>query len=252
MNIWIKDLSFSYPNFTLKVKDLSFEGEKITSIVGPNGAGKSTLLKCIGMINPVSKGSIFINGKDISEIKGTKRAQLIAYVPQEQTSIFNFSIIDFVLLGRTPYLNFLSKPSHKDIERAEEALRFVGIKNWKGRGILEISSGERRLVLIARTIVQEPEIFLLDEPTSFLDPKHEFEIMELIKNLSKKMGKTVILTLHNLELAVKYSDNLIFMKEGEIIGSGKTSDILNEDILEKVYDLKMKIVEIDGKKIILR
>lgn len=252
MKVKVKGLIFSYPNFCLKVENLIFEDSKVTSIVGPNGAGKSTLLKCIGMINPAPKGSVFINGEDISEIKGSRRARLIGYVPQEQISIFNFSILDFVLMGRTPYLNLISKPSKRDMEKAEEALKFVGIRNYRERGILEISSGERRLVLIARTIVQEPEVFLMDEPTSFLDPRHEMEIMELIKTLSEKMGKTVILTLHNLEMAVKYSDYLVFMKNGEIIGNGKTSEILSEEILEKVYDIKMKIVEFNGQKIILR
>lgn len=252
MRVQVKGLIFSYPDFTLKVDNLTFEDSKITSIVGPNGAGKSTFLKCLAMINPSPKGSVFINGEDISEIKGNKRARLIGYVPQEQMSIFNFSILDFVLMGRTPYLNLISKPSKKDIEKAEEALRFVGVRDYKEKGIHEISSGERRLVLIARTIVQEPEIFLMDEPTSFLDPKHEIEIMELIKNLSEKMGKTVILTLHNLEIAVKYSDYLVFMKNGEIIGHGETSEILSEEILEKVYEIKMRIVDFNGRKIIIR
>lgn len=252
MRLIVKDLVFSYPNFTLKVKDLNFEGSKITSIVGPNGAGKSTLLRCLGVINRVEKGSIFINGKDISEIKENQRARIIGYIPQEQISIFNFSILDFVLMGRTPYINILSKPSKKDIELAEDALKFVGIKDYERRGILEISSGERRLVLIARTIAQEPEVFLMDEPTSFLDPKHEIEIMELVKNLSEKMRKTVVLTLHNLDMAIKYSHNLVFMKNGEIVESGKTSEILSEEILERVYDIKMKIVDLNGRKIIIR
>lgn len=252
MKLRVKELVFSYPNFTLKVKDLNFESSKITSIVGPNGSGKSTFLKCLGMINRVEKGSIFINGKDLSEINENQRARIIGYIPQEQISIFNFSILDFVLMGRTPYINIFSKPSKKDIEMAEEALKFVGIKDYKERGILEISSGERRLVLIARTIAQEPEVFLMDEPTSFLDPKHEIEIMELVKNLSEKIGKTVVLTLHNLDMAIKYSDNLVFMKNGEIVESGKTSEILSEEILEKVYDIKMKIVDLNGRKIIIR
>ncbi len=252
MKVKIKELTFSYTNFTLRVRDLNFESSKITSIVGPNGAGKSTLLKCIGMVNPVQKGSIFINGEDISEMKVSKRAQIIGYVPQEQISIFNFSILDFVLMGRAPHLTIFSKPSKKDIELAKEALKFVGINDYKGRGILEISSGERRLVIIARTIVQEPEILLMDEPTSFLDPKHEVEIMELVKELSERMGKTVIVTLHNLDLAVKYSDYLVFMKNGEIVGKGKTQEILSEEILEKVYDIKMRIVDFNGSKIILR
>ncbi len=252
MKVKVRELLFSYPNFTLKVNDLNFESSKVTSVVGPNGAGKSTFLKCLCMINPVRIGSVFINGEDLYQMKGSKRAKIVGYVPQEQILIFNFSVIDFVLMGRTPYLNLLSKPSKRDLEMAEKALEFVGIKDYRGKGILELSSGERRLVLIARAIVQEPEILLMDEPTSFLDPKHEIEIMELIKSLSTKMGKTVILTLHNLDLAVKYSDNIVFMKNGAIVGSGRTQEILSEEILEKVYDIKMKIVEINGHKVILR
>ncbi len=252
MSITIKELTFSYRHFRLRVKDLNFESSKITSIVGPNGAGKTTLLKCIATINPVDKGSIFVNGKDISEIKANLKARTIGYVPQEQVSIFNYSVLDFVLMGRTPYISFFSRPSKKDKEIAERALEFVGIPNFSDRHILQLSSGERRLVLLARTIAQDPEILLMDEPTSFLDPKHEIEIMELVKKLSAEKRKTLILTLHHLDLAVKYSDHLIFMKEGKILGSGSKEEILNEELLEKVYDIKMKILEFHGKKIILR
>ncbi|MGQ9618635.1 MAG: ABC transporter ATP-binding protein [Candidatus Aminicenantia bacterium] len=252
MSIRVKKLLFSYRHFNLKIEELNFENSEITSIVGPNGAGKTTLLKCLAMINYVDRDSIFINGKDIKGLKSGERAKIIGYVPQEHVPIFNFSVLDFVLTGRTPHLNIFSSPSKKDMEKAMETLKFVGIENYANRNLLQLSSGVRRLVLLARVIAQEPEIFLMDEPTSFLDPKHEIEIMELVKKLSREKKKTIILTIHNLDLAVKYSDNIVFMKDGEVYGKGRVLDILNEDILKKIYEINMKIIEIDGMKIIVK
>ncbi len=135
---------------------------------------------------------------------------------------------------------------------AEEALEFVGLQNYSQRSYSQLSSGERRLVLIARALAQKSTVFLLDEPTTFLDPKHETEIMELTLKLAQEKGKTILITLHNLDIAIKYSDYMVFMKEGGIFAFGKTEETLDESLLEKVYDIKMKIIDYDGRKTILR
>ncbi len=252
MSVRVEKLEFEYEDFSLRIENLQFESSRITSIVGPNGSGKTTFLKCIGGLLPIKKKSIFIDGQDISEMKGNKRARLIGYVPQEHGSLFNFSARDFVLMGRAPYHSPFSLPSDKDIQIAEEALEFVGLAAQSEKPYFYFSSGERRLVLIARSLAQRTDLLLLDEPTTFLDPKHEIEIMELVKKLAEEKKKTILITLHSLELALQYSDDMVFMKTGRVFAFGKPEEILTESLLKNIYDIEMKIVGYDGKKFILR
>jgi iron complex transport system ATP-binding protein len=252
VSLRIKELTIRRGDFVLRVPDLSFPAASLTSIVGPNGAGKTTLLKCISALLPVRKGSLFYGGKDISLLHAEERARIVAYVPQEHSLAFNYSVRDFVLMGRAAYHALFSVPSDRDVTIAEEALEFVGLPGFARRPYFELSSGERRLVLIARALAQKSEILILDEPTSFLDPRHEIEIMELSRKLALEWKKTLLVTLHDLDLAVKYSDHLVFMKGGGIFASGKPPDILDEVLLETVYDIPMKIVDYDGRKLIVR
>ncbi len=252
MSIRIEDLTFGYKNFLLRVDKLGFLSGRITSIVGPNGAGKTTLLKCIGAILPIKKGMLFIDGKDIALLKSHERARLISYVPQEHGSAFNYLVLDFVLMGRAAYVPLFSVPSKEDVHIAEEALEFVGLGNFAERTYAELSSGERRLVLIARALAQQSDILLLDEPTTFLDPKHERGILDLVRKLALEKEKTILFTLHNLEMAIQYSDDMVFMKGGEVAASGKAAEVFQEPLLEAVYEMEMKVIEWNGRKIVLR
>jgi len=252
MSVRIDNLTFSYGNFVLHVDALSFEVSKITAIVGPNGAGKTTLLKCIGAVLPIQKKSLFIDGQDIAVMKSRERAKHISYVPQEHESAFNYLVRDFVLMGRVAYISPFALPLKEDIRAADEAIQFVGLGGFAGRYYSELSSGERRLVLIARALAQKSDILLLDEPTTFLDPKHETEIMELTRKLAQEKQKTILVTLHSLEMAFRYSDHMVFMKKGGVVASGKPEDVFQEPLLESVYDMKMKIIDWNGRKIVLR
>ena len=252
MIIRVQELVFSYRDFSLHVGSLDFESARISSIVGPNGAGKTTLLKCLGGVLPVAKSSLFVNGQDIAKLKSRERARLISYVPQEHGSIFDYSVLDFILMGRAAYLSPFSLPSEADTAMALGALEFVGLESYAERTYTQLSSGERRLVLIARALAQGTPVLLLDEPTTFLDPKHEKEILELVRKLAVEKEKTILITLHNLEMAIQYSDALVFMKGGGIFASGKTAEILTDELLESVYDLRMKIVDYEGRKLIVK
>ena len=227
MKVRVEDLHFSYGNFSLRVAGQTFAEARVTSIVGPNGAGKSTFLKCLAAVLPASQGSVFVDGKDLAGLSGKSRARLVGYVPQEPAFTFNYSVLDFVLTGRAAFIPVFSSPSRHDVAAAEAALGYVGLADYPARPFFELSSGERRLVLIARTLAQEPDILLLDEPTTFLDPRHEIEILELIRRLAGGMGKTVIVTLHSLDMAVKYSDEMVFMKGGGVVAAGRPGDILD-------------------------
>ena len=252
MSIRVTNLAFAFPKFSLRVKELAFESAKVTAIVGPNGAGKTTFLKCVGAVLPTAKGSLFIDGRDLAALKSRERARLVCYVPQEHDTTFNYSVSDFVLMGRAAYISAFALPSQEDTRAAAEALDFVGLTGYADRAISEISSGERRLVLIARALAQQSDILLMDEPTTFLDPKHEAEVLQLVKKLASEKMKTILVTLHSLEMAVQHSDQMVFMKGGEIVAHGKSADVFQESLLESVYDMKMKIIDWEGRKIVLR
>lgn len=252
MSVRIEDLTFAYKNFVLQVDKLIFASARVTSIVGPNGAGKTTLLKCLGAVLPVEKGTLFIDGKDIALLRSHERARLIGYVPQEYGSTFNYLVLDFVLMGRAAYVPLFSVPSKEDVRVAEEALDFVGLGSFADRTYAELSSGERRLVLIARALAQQSDILLLDEPITFLDPRHEREVLDLVRKLAVEKKKTILLTLHNLEMALQYSDNMVFMKRGGVVAWGEADEVFQEPLLEEVYEMKIKVIDWNGRKIVLR
>ncbi len=252
MKVVIQNLQFSYRNFSLYVSELNLESSRVTTVIGPNGAGKTTFLKCLGGILPIGKKTVFVDGKDLVKLTGNHRARRICYVPQELVSVFNYNVLDFVLMGRAAYISPFSSPSEEDRAAAEEALSFVGMEEYRKRQLFELSSGERRLILIARALAQKAEVLLFDEPTTFLDPRHEIEVLELIRKLSSEKGKTLVLTLHDLEMATSYSDTLVFMKNGNIVASGKTEEILSESLLEEIYEIKMSILEFNGRKFIVK
>jgi iron complex transport system ATP-binding protein len=252
MIVKVENLTFAYETFRLEIDSLIFAGSRVTSIVGPNGAGKSTFLKCAAMVLPAPRGSLFVDGRDLTGLHGRERARLVAYVPQEAAFTFNYSVLDYVLTGRAAFIGAFSSPSARDVRLAEESLHYVGLNGHARRPFLELSSGERRLVLIARALAQESAILLLDEPTSFLDPRHEVETMELCRRLAAEKAKTIIVTLHSLEMAVRYSDDMVFMKGGRVVATGPPAAVLSEPLLRDVYDLDMKIVDCAGRKFFVK
>jgi iron complex transport system ATP-binding protein len=252
VSILVTGLEYRYREFKLRVPEVRFEPGRLTAIVGPNGAGKTTLLKCVSGVLPSPRGTIFLDGLDASALTPGERARRLAYVPQEHASAFNFTVRDFVLMGRAAYVPLFSVPSRRDAQAAEEALDFIGLARYAERPYAQLSSGERRRVLIARALAQRSEILVLDEPTTFLDPRHETELMELTRTLSEKMNKTVLVTLHNLDMAVKYADGMVFLKGGEVVASGAPEEILTEGLLETVYDIKMTILRFDGRTFVVK
>ena len=249
--IIIKDLSFGYfdteifRNFSLEID----EGETLT-ILGPNGSGKTTLLKLIQKIILPKSGDIIISGKNINNITNKALSKSTSFVPQIHNQTFPYRVIDFVLMGRNPYISDYSIPKEEDIEIANKVLEEMGLYYLKDRPHTDISGGELRLVLIARGIVQNTEILLLDEPTAFLDFKNQLIVLETIKELKEKKKLTVIMTLHNPNEAYKYSDKILLIKKGEVISYGKPIDVINDENLKKVYSVDVEIVRYNGETII--
>ena len=240
MKLRVNGIHFSY-NGTNTLDDVSMEvneGE-VVSLVGPNGSGKSTFLKCINKILKPKKGTIWVEGRNLGDVGLSEMAQLLAYVPQSANHHFPSTVFDAVLLGRRPYVDWSVSP--KDKELVSRILSAMGLESMSLRYFNELSGGERQKVLIARALAQEPEILLLDEPTSNLDLRHQLEILELITAMAKGKGISVVMAVHDLNLASRFSDKLIFLKEGQIYTAGEPSVVLTPENIKAVYDVEALI-----------
>lgn len=242
--IQVKELYFSYDEKKDVLKDvnISFEKGEVVSILGPNGCGKTTMLKCLNAILKPKRGYVYLNGEDISSMKRNDIARYISYVPQEHKASFPYSVQDFVLFGRSPYIGFFSVPKRHDIEASQDVLSTIGIRHLYEKRYTEISGGERKLALIARAMVSFPQILLLDEPTANLDMRHQHIVIQTIKELAEQKGIMVIMTLHDPNLALLAAKRTILFKEGGVVNDGKTEDIVNEDKLCKLYDCQLSSI----------
>jgi iron complex transport system ATP-binding protein len=197
LKLEVNNISFSYRKGTPVFKDISFTLNKgdVFCILGQNGAGKSTLLSCIGNLFKLDKGNIQLDGEEISSMSRMEIAKKIGYIPQFHTPVFPYSVFDFVLMGRTPHIGALSSPKKKDRAITQKAIDDVGITHLMEKPYSEISGGEKQLVMFAKVLAQEPELILLDEPTSHLDFGNQFKILSMIEDLAKR-GFSVVMTSH--------------------------------------------------------
>ena len=248
----IENLHFSY-NGTLEVlKGINLEqGCGIGCILGPNGAGKSTLLKTIvGILQP-DEGKIFFNGNDLTELKLKDRAKQISYVPQEFSLNFPYTVFETVLVGRHPHINAIFGPKQEDEKIVMKYLRMLNLENLKDKLFVQLSSGQKRLVLIARGLAQESELIVLDEPTSFLDFKNSLLALSVVENISRKLGKMAILSLHDPNLASLFCDIVFLIKDGTIIDSGKPEKVINPCNMKKLFDLETEEIKTPQGKYII-
>lgn len=249
----IKGLSFKHKNAkedVLKNINLSIESYKLTVILGPNGSGKSTLFKCIVGIWKPYTGHIRVLDKKINNLSCSHRAKIFSIVPQEHLATFPYSVFDIVITGRTPYVNMFSSPSQKDYHEVESALTILGIYHLKNKPYNKISGGEKQLVLIARALVQSTPFILLDEPVSHLDFKNQINVLTKIKKLAYSKKITVLVTLHDPNLASLFADNIVVIKNGKVIANGPSKEVFNKELIEKVYGLEIDIIKNNGVKLI--
>lgn len=238
----VENLQFGYRK-DLVLKEISFNIEKgkFVSIIGPNGSGKSTLLKTINQLYSPSQGNILIDGNNINRLKKKELARKIALVPQDTLIDYEFTVEDIVLMGRHPYKGRFQKENENDYKIVNEALKMTNTLHLKDRVITEISGGERQRVIIAKALAQKPSIILLDEPTSHLDINHQIEILNLLKRLNKETGTTIVIVIHDINLASRYSDEIIMLNEGEILGMGSPEKVITKNNIEFAYELKVEI-----------
>jgi iron complex transport system ATP-binding protein len=249
--IEVKNLEFGYEDFRIKDVTLNVREGEVLTLLGPNGSGKTTILKCIyGLLKP-NKSCVFIDGKDFHSLPLRERSKLVGYVPQTHSPPFPYTVLDVVVMGLTPQMGLFEVPKKEHYEKALEKLRLLGIENLKDKPYTQLSGGQLQLVLIARALVQEPKVLLLDEPTAHLDFKNQVKILEIVRRITKAECISAILTLHDPNLASLYSDKIALIKNGSIKAIGKPDAIMKEDLLEDVYDVTVRIFRFNGYRFIL-
>lgn len=234
-----RDLAVGYGRKTI-VDNLQLEGEKgvLLCILGPNGAGKTTILRTLaGLLEPV-RGAVYIRGEEISQVDNKTLAKKLSVVLTNKFSGGLMTVFEVVSMGRYPHTGFFGKLSREDMDKIVQALETVNGTYLINRYFDELSDGEKQKVLIARALVQEPDIIILDEPTSHLDIRHRLELIEILKILSRERGISVILSLHEIDLALKSCDKVVLVNENTIKAYGRVEDVTNEDIIKDLYSIK--------------
>ena len=238
----LKNIDFSYDGLSV-IQDVSFMvgPAEILGIIGPNGSGKTTLLNIIcGLLKPNS-GDIFIQDKNIKEIPRKELYQILAIVPQDSITSFNYTVLDIVLMGRTPYLKGSFWEREIDYEVAINSIKDIGIYNLKDKYVSQLSGGERQKVTIAQALSQQPKILLLDEPTTHLDINSKLEIMNLITRLNKEQKITVITIFHDINLAASFCPRILILSKGRISAMGNAEDVLTSQNLEDAYNIPVVV-----------
>ncbi|MEA2062121.1 MAG: ABC transporter ATP-binding protein [Gemmatimonadota bacterium] len=252
--IKINDFSFTFGSKeVLKTVSLQIYPGEYLSIIGPNGAGKSTLLKCLMRILRGGQGTISLKDKPLAHYRHKELARLISYVPQGDGRSMPFTVGEFVLMGRYPHLSPFTTFSIEDKQAAREALALTGTAHFAERRLNTLSGGERQTVYIASAIAQGASIMLLDEPTTFLDPKHESDILDIIKNVNRRFGITVVSVTHDINSAVMCSDRIASLKNGRVMFDGDAEKIMDNEVLENIYEKRFSFVRhpATGKLIIV-
>lgn len=253
MDISMKDVAFGYEggerNLVLGGITLDIREPQVVSILGPNGVGKSTLIHCINKILSPTGGTVLYDGKDVSDYSLKDVAKRIGYVPCTSSDTFPLTVVDTVLLGRHPHAGW--KTTDEDLEIVYDVLEKLNIQDLAMRYFNELSAGQHQKVMLARGLVQRPQVLLLDEPTSNLDIKHQLGISRTLRQISHSDGILVIMISHDLNIAARYSDNVVLMSGGRIYAVGTPGEVLTVENIEHVYGVKSRIIDDGGSPYII-
>ena len=245
MNIQTDTIQVSFGSKTiLHDISLAIQDKEFVGIIGPNGSGKSTFLKCLYRVLQPSGGKIFFDGTELSSLSHRDTALKMAVVAQHSTVNFDFSVLEMVLMGRSPYKGLLDRDQRDDYEIARHALAQVGLSDFESRNFNTLSGGEQQRVILARALAQRTECLVLDEPTNHLDIKYQLELMTIVKRLDA----TVVSAIHDLNLAAIYCDRIIALKDGHIVCSGTPQDVLSSDTIRHIYGVSAMVQTLpDGR-----
>ena len=239
-----EDVRFEYRRGkpVLRGVSLSAEPGKLLSILGPNGSGKTTLLRCLlGRLSPTA-GRIVLDGRPIGRHSPRSLARLLAYVPQTPQSVFAFSAEEIVLMGRLAHTGMLALASKQDLQVARAAMEMTEITELADRTLEELSGGEAQRVMIARALAQQPSVLLLDEPTSHLDIRNQLAIHRMMQRVAHDWPMAVVCVSHDVNLAARFSDELVLMKAGQTVRAGPPADVMLADVLSAVYDVAIDLL----------
>ena len=246
MSMNVDNLRFSYGHREV-LKGVSFSAEygEFLSVLGPNGVGKSTLFRCLlGLLTP-SGGSVTIGGTDIREMHPAELSRKMAYIPQSHNPVFNFSVLDMVLMGTTSQVGRFSVPGKEQIRLAEAALERLEISHLRDRGCGNISGGERQLVLIARAIAQQAKILVMDEPSANLDFGNKIRVMRTVKGLTED-GFSVIQSTHDPDQAYLYSDKILALRDGKVLVWGTPRETISSSLISTLYGVDVEVCSMHG------
>lgn len=234
-----ENLNVGYDNrVVIKNVDVNALRGQTICLIGPNGAGKSTILRTLsGMLAPV-KGTVYVEKDEISKIKPSWKAKLMAVVLTEKLNLNMTTAYEVVSMGRMPYTGFFGTLSEEDHKIVQECMETVGAADLARRDFTSLSDGEKQKVLIARALAQQPKLIILDEPTSHLDIKHKIEVVQILNRLSRENGMTVILALHDIDIAVKSCQTVLMVKDGEVIGQGRPEDVIKKNTISNLYSIE--------------
>ncbi|MGW5148029.1 ABC transporter ATP-binding protein [Rhodococcus koreensis] len=214
----------------------------ITTVIGPNGCGKSTLLRALGRLLKPRNGSVLLDGKAIGSIRTKDVARTLGMLPQAPVAPEGLTVADLVARGRHPHQSWLRQWSSDDEGEVAEALALTGVSDLADRPVDQLSGGQRQRAWISMALAQGTDILLLDEPTTYLDLAHSVEVLDLVDRMHEELGRTVVMVLHDLNLAIRYSDQLIVMRDGTIVASGAPKDIISAELLLEVFGLEAAVI----------
>jgi iron complex transport system ATP-binding protein len=215
------------------------------ALIGPNGAGKSTLLRAIAGLVP-HRGELGIAGRRAAALRQQERARRVAFVPQAPLLPAEMAVADYVLLGRTPYIGYLGSEGRRDLEAVERTLARLDLTGFARRRLGSLSGGERQRAVLARALAQEAPLLLLDEPTASLDVGRQQQVLELVDVLRAEQGLTVLTAMHDLNLAARYAERLLFLAGGRLVAEGRAAEVLTEDLITEHYRATVRVLEEDG------
>jgi iron complex transport system ATP-binding protein len=231
--------------------DLEVDAGRWVSVVGPNGAGKTTLLRAASGLAPCQVGRIELGGRDVHRLRARARARAVALVPQVPVIPPGVAVLDYALLGRTPYCSFLGSETARDVAMARDVLGRLGVADLAGRLVETLSGGERQRVVLSRALLQDAPVLLLDEPTSALDIGHQQDVLELVEALRVERGLAVLSTMHDLTLAGLYADELVLLNAGRVVERGPAGVVLTEEHLSAHFGASVSVLPgVDGPVVV--
>jgi len=235
-------VSLSYGRLPV-VDGLSFDVPpgQVTSIIGPNGCGKSTLLRALVRLLKPRGGAVLLDGQSIHRLSTKAVARELGLLPQQSLLPEAVTVEDLVRRGRYPHLGVFQTPSREDEVIVQRAMAMAGVTELGARAVDELSGGQRQRAWIAMTLAQDTDLLLLDEPTTYLDLAHQIDVLDLVVDLNRGEGRTVVMVLHDLPQACRYADHVIAMKAGRIVASGAPSDVITEELVDEVFDVRCQI-----------